>query len=89
MRDSSGISGTGETNQCRKATSGLTARPAESEYLKRKSTTLKSNKARESSQQIKVPDRLKNEIRHPFEHAGTSMFLPFNDYLYSGVCFSS
>ncbi|MDR7072236.1 hypothetical protein J2X07_001213 [Fictibacillus barbaricus] len=32
MRDSCGISGTGETIQCRKATNGLTARPAESEH---------------------------------------------------------
>ncbi len=32
MRDSCGISGTGETIQCRKATIGLTARPAESEH---------------------------------------------------------
>jgi hypothetical protein len=32
VRDSCGISGTGETIQCRKATSGLTARPAESEH---------------------------------------------------------
>ncbi|MGP4082824.1 hypothetical protein ACTWQL_23390 [Pseudalkalibacillus sp. R45] len=32
MRDSSGISGTGEIIQCRKATNGLTARPAESEH---------------------------------------------------------
>ncbi len=32
MRDSSRISGPGETIQCRKATSGLTARPAESEH---------------------------------------------------------
>jgi hypothetical protein len=32
VRDSCGISGTGEIIQCRKATSGLTAHPAESEH---------------------------------------------------------
>ncbi|MDM5315853.1 hypothetical protein QUF49_07575 [Fictibacillus sp. b24] len=39
MGDSCGMSGTGETPQRRVAARGLTARPAESEHLERKSTT--------------------------------------------------
>jgi hypothetical protein len=44
-RDSCRISGTGETIQYRKARSGLTARPAESEPLQRKLTSFKGNTA--------------------------------------------
>jgi len=42
--DSSGISGTGETPQFAKRPRRLTARPAESFRLKRKSTTSKQKK---------------------------------------------
>jgi hypothetical protein len=47
-RDSSRMSGTGETNQCRKATDGLTAHPAESESNERKLTSFKSNNVYEN-----------------------------------------